>query len=127
MTFLGPVGLGSARFGQCKNFPPLINKANSFFGVGMGVGSAALINKANSFWGWGWGVQDLASARVFPPLINKANSFFLGGGWGWVGLGSARFGQCKNFSPNDKQGKQFLRGWGGECKIWSVQEFFPQR
>ena len=99
MTFLGPVGLGSARFGQCKNFPPLINKANSFFGVGMGVGSAALINKANSFWGWGWGVQDLASARVFPPLINKANSFF----GGVVGVGGV-----------------------GECKIWPVQEFFPQ-
>ena len=39
-----------------------------------------LINKANSFWGVGWGVQDLVSTRIFPPLINKAIGF---GGWGW--------------------------------------------
>ena len=44
-------------------------------------------------------MQDLASAKKFPPLINKANSF------GGVGVGSARFGQYKNFPPSDKQGK----------------------
>ena len=41
-------------------------------------------------------MQDLASARIFSPVINKANSF--------VGRGG---------------------GGGGECKIWSLQEFFP--
>ena len=44
-------------------------------------------------------MQDFASAKNFPPLINKVNSF------GGVGVGSARFGQYKNISPSDKQGK----------------------
>ena len=41
-------------------------------------------------------------------------------------MGSEGFVSARIFPPLINKANSFLGGGGGECKIWPVQEFFPQ-